>query len=126
MYVKLLKEMFAEMVIKKNASLIPHYYHKDFLLITNGIEMDFEQFLKDHETYYQTSIQYQVKYQEETFIEEGEKIAGRVFITVTTPDEPPKEIEVLLIASYKDQKIHRLWELTFPDWSKLETFEEMP
>ena len=50
----LLKEMFSEMVLQKEASLIPKYYHKGFLLYTNGQEMNYESFLESHKTYYQT------------------------------------------------------------------------
>ena len=35
MYLEKLKEMFSEMVVKKNISLIPTYYHPDFILYTN-------------------------------------------------------------------------------------------
>jgi hypothetical protein len=38
---QLLQEMFSEMVIKKDASLISHYYHPDFLLETNGLKQDY-------------------------------------------------------------------------------------
>ncbi|HAT2009759.1 TPA: nuclear transport factor 2 family protein [Legionella pneumophila] len=122
MYIQKLKEMFAQMVIKKNASLIPEYYHGEFLLYTNDIVTGYDEFLSSHQQYYATEIQYQVEYDEETFLEQGEKIAGRVFITTTRPNEPAKRIEVILIAQYKDEKIYRLWELTYPDWSKLPAF----
>jgi hypothetical protein len=39
------------------------------------------------------------------------------------PSEPAKKIEVILIAEYKDGKIYRLWELTYPDWSQLPAFK---
>ncbi|HAT1882692.1 TPA: nuclear transport factor 2 family protein [Legionella pneumophila] len=122
MYIQKLKEMFAQMVIKKNANLIPEYYHREFLLYTNDIVTDYDEFLSSHQQYYATEIQYQVEYDEETFLEQSEKIAGRVFITTTRPNEPAKRIEVILIAQYKDEKIYRLWELTYPDWSKLPAF----
>jgi hypothetical protein len=38
---QLLQEMFSEMVIKKDALLISHYYHPDFLLETNGQKQDY-------------------------------------------------------------------------------------
>lgn len=123
MYLEKLKEMFSEMVIKKDASVIPAYYHKDFLLYTNEETMGYDTFLKSHEKYYTTSIKYEIEYDEETLLEQGEKIAGRVWITTARPDEPARKIEVILIAQYKDGKIYRLWELTYPDWSKLPAFK---
>lgn len=122
MYIKILKEMFTEMVIKKNATLIPFYYHEEFLLYTNEQITDYEAFIKSHQEYYKTPIKYEVVYDDETFLEQGEKIAGRVWITIQMPNEFPKKIEVILIAQFKDNKIYRLWELTYPDWSKLPAF----
>lgn len=125
MYIEKLKEMFAEMVLKKDASVIPVYYHPDFLLYTNEQSIDYQAFLESHETYYKTEIQYRIEYDEETFLEQGEKLAGRVWITTRRPNEPSRKIEVILIATYKEGKLYRLWELTYPDWSKLPAFEEM-
>lgn len=49
------------MLIEKNASLIPFYSHEDFLLYTNGIEINYLQFLQSHKEYYQTPIQYRMR-----------------------------------------------------------------
>jgi hypothetical protein len=46
-----------------------------------------------------------------------------VWITTSRPNEAHKKIEVILIAQYKDNKIYRMWELTYPDWSKLPAFQ---
>jgi len=116
--------MFSEMVLKKDASVIPKYYHKDFLLYTNEVTMGYDNFLESHVKYYATPIKYEIQYDEETFLEQGDKIAGRVWITTSRPGEPSKKIEVILIAQYKDGKIYRVWELTYPDWSKLPAFKE--
>lgn len=111
--------MFSEIVLKKDASVIPMYYHKDFLLYTNEETMEYDAYLEFHKKYYATPIQYEIQYDEETFLEQNDKIAGRVWITTSKLNEPAKKIEVILIAQYKDGKIYRLWELTYPDWSKL-------
>lgn len=124
--VELLKEMFSQMVMKKNASLIPKYYHKDFLLYTNGQVMDYHTFLESHIKYYKSPIQYEMKYDEEAFVEDTNGVAARVWITTSRPGEPAKEIEVILIAEYKQDKLFKLWELTWPDWSNLPAFKEAP
>lgn len=123
-YTVLMKEMFSEMVEKKQANLIPYYYHPDLIVYTNGIEFDYKSFLDMHRDIYQTPIQYSVRYDDSTLLEEGERVAGMVYITTSLPDEEPKEIEVILIAQYKNNKIYRVWELTWPDWSKLEAFKD--
>jgi hypothetical protein len=124
MYIELLKEMFFEMVVKKDITLIPYYYHTELLLFTNDERMDYNAFLECHEQFYKTAIKYEVVFDEDTFLEQNERVAGRVWITTTIPNDTPKPIEVILIAQYKDKKIYRIWELTYPDWSKMPTFNQ--
>lgn len=116
--------MFSEMVVKKDASLIPFYYHPQFLLYTNGQVTSYDEFLTSHQEYYATQRTYSVECDEDTLLEQGEKVAGRIWITVSVPGESPKKIEVVLVALYKEEKLYRLWELTYPDWSKLPGFEQ--
>ncbi len=125
MYIEQLKEMFEEMTIKKNASLIPHYYHPELLLFTNGYSINYPDFLASHIAYYATPIRYVVQYDDETFVEHGEKVAGRMWIsTQKSPDAPIHQMEIMLVVMYKKGKIYRLWELTYPDWSKLDEFKQ--
>lgn len=119
----ILVDMFTNMVVKKNADLIPKYYHPEFILYSNGDKMDYATFLSTHQKIYATPIQYTIRYDVSTYVEQSDKIAARVFITTTMPNEKANEIEVILIAEYKDNKIYRLWELTYPDWSKMEDFK---
>jgi len=123
MYIEILKEMFTEMVSKKNADAIPTYYHPDFFLYCNNATMDYKKFLEDHIQFYATPIQYKIEYDEDTLIEQGDKIAGRIFITLSKPNVTPKKLEVMMIAQFKDNKIYRVWELTYPDWATLPEFE---
>lgn len=123
-YITRLKEMFDKVTVKKNDRAISLYYNKDFELYSNGQKMDFDAFLKMHHDVYKTSIQYKVRYDEETFVEQGTRVAGRLFITTKKPNELAREIEVILIAEYKGNKLYRLWELTYPDWSKIKAFEK--
>ncbi len=123
MYLELLKEMFSEMVEKKDASLIPKYYHQAFELYANGQTHDYAYFLDFHEKVYQSNIQYKVSYDEKTFMEHDEKVAARVFFVISKPNEPVKELEVILICEFKDNKIFKIWELCYPDWSKMPEFQ---
>ena len=123
MYLEKLKEMFERLTIKRDASLIPYYYHKDFVLYANNQKMTYEAYLKFHQEIYETPIKYEVTYDEDTLLEQGEKVAGRVWVKTSLPHEFPKKIEVILIVFFKDSKIYRIWELTYPDWSKLPEFQ---
>jgi hypothetical protein len=124
MYIELLKEMFSEMVEKKNAVLVAKFYHEKFELYANGQIQDYAYFLHFHEKIYQTDIQYKVSYDESTLIETHEKVAARVFIDTTVPNEATKNLEVILIAAFKDHKIFRIWELCYPDWRQMKAFKQ--
>ncbi len=123
-HITALKEMFEKVTVEKNERAIPLYYDKDFELYSNGKKIGYDAFLKMHRDIYKTSIQYKVRYDEKTFFEQGNRVAGRLFITTEKPKESAREIEVILIAEYKDSKLYRLWELTYPDWSKMKAFEK--
>lgn len=123
-YISLLKEMFIKVTIEKNDKAIPIYYDKDFQLYSNGIKMDFAAFLQQHRTTYKTPIEYKIRYDEKTLIQQGNKVAGRLFITTKKPNEQAQEIEVILVAEYKNNKLYRLWELTYPDWSTMKAFKQ--
>ena len=119
----LLKEMFSEMVVKKDASLIPKYYHSEFVLYANREIQTYQEFYDAHVEYYKTPRQYYVEYDENTWVEQNDKLAGRVFITIKQPDQPDIYFEVILIAQYKDNKIYRIWEVTSPDWTHMAEFK---
>ena len=49
---------------------------------------------------------------------------ARLWITITRPGEPARRIEVVLLATFRDGRILRVWELTWPDWSQLDAFAD--
>lgn len=120
---QLMKEMFSEMVVKKDISLVPRYYHPDFVLETNGQRQGFADFLAGHERVYATAIGYGVRYDESSWVESGDKLAARMWITTQRPGEAAVEIQVVLIATYAGSQIIHLLELTWPDWTQLKALE---
>jgi hypothetical protein len=121
--INLLKEMFSEMVMKMDASLIPKYYHSEFILYANKTISNYQEFLDGHKTYYAEARRYFVEYDEQAWVEQHDKVAGRVFITIKQPDKSDINFEVILICQYKDNKIFRIWEVTSPDWTQMEEFK---
>lgn len=119
----LLVEMFDLMVAGKDAGLIEHYYHRDFLLHTNGLVQDYDSFAEGHLTVYETEISYAIDYDDEAWVTSEDRVAGRVWITTARPGEDPTEIQVMVVATVVDGRFHRLWELTWPDSSRLKAFE---
>lgn len=119
----LLVEMFDAMVIAKNPDLIQRYYHPDFQLTTNGLTQEYEAFARGHRTVYATEISYAVRYDDSAWVTSEDRVGARVWITTSRPGEESTEIEVVLLATILDGRFHRLWELTWPDWSHLKAFE---
>jgi hypothetical protein len=115
--------MFTRMVEAKDASLVDTYYDPDFRLTTNGQVQDLAAFRAGHERVYPTAITYRVEYDEEAWVETTDRVAGRVWITTRRPGEDATRIEVVLIAGFRSGRIHRVWELTWPDWSRMAAFD---
>jgi hypothetical protein len=63
--------MFTKVTVEKNDKAIPLYYSNNFELYSNGKKMNFNEFLQHHQAIYKTTIQYKVRYGEETRIEQG-------------------------------------------------------
>jgi hypothetical protein len=119
-----MREMFSRMVEAKDASLVDTYYDPDFRLSTNGQEQDLAEFRAGHERVYPTAITYRVEYDEDSWVESGDRLAARVWITTQRPAESAHRIEVVLVAEYREGRILWLKELTWPDWSRLAEFED--
>ena len=123
MSVAVLREMFDQMVVQKDVSAVEQFYDPSFVMYSNGVTQDFEEFAASHRHIYETPISYAVEYDDEAWVEADGKVAGRVWITTTRPGEDPIRIEVVLIAAFKDGRISRVWETTWPSWNELPAFD---
>jgi hypothetical protein len=123
MSVALMREMFEKMVVRKDIGAIDRFYDRSFVMYSNGLTQNFDEYAASHRTVYDTPISYSIEYDEEAWVEASDKVAGRVWITTSLPGQSPTRIEVVLIAAYKDGRITRIWETTWPSWSDLPAFE---
>ncbi|MFI5510999.1 nuclear transport factor 2 family protein [Mycobacterium sp. NPDC051804] len=123
MSVAVLRKMFEEMVVAKDIRAADRFYDPSFVMYSNGVAQNFDEFVASHRTVYGTEISYAVEYDEEAWVETEDKVAGRVWITTSRPDETPTRIEVVLIAAFEDGRITRVWETTWPSWNELPAFE---
>lgn len=123
MSIALFKEMFEQMVVRKDAGAAGRYYHPDFVMYSDGLRQDFAEFAASHDGVYATEISYAIEYDDEAWVEAPDRVAGRLWITTARPGEEPTRIEVVLIAAYRDGLIHRIWETTWPSWRSLGAFE---
>lgn len=118
-----MREMFEQMVVRKDIAAVDRFYDRSFVMYSNGLTQNFDEFVASHRKVYQTPISYEFEYDEEAWFEAGDKVAGRVWITTSRPGESPTRIEVVLIAAYKGGRITRVWETTWPSWNDLPAFD---
>ena len=123
MSVAVLREMFEKMVVAKDITAAERYYDPSFVMYSNGVTQNYDEFAASHRKVYDTPISYAIEYDEEAWVEAADRVAGRVWITTTRPGEAPTRIEVVLIAAFKDGRITRVWETTWPSWNDLPAFE---
>lgn len=123
MSIALLREMFERMVVAKNVDIAERYYDPDFVMYSDGLRQDFAEFRDSHRQIYTTPIGYAIEYDEQAWVEAADKVAARVWITTALPGEQPTRIEVVLIAAFRDGRIHRVWETTWPSWRSMPAFE---
>lgn len=124
MSIALFREMFERMMTAKDADLIEHYYHPEFIMYSDGSRQGFSEFAASHRGVYNTSISYAISYDDEAWVESADKVAGHMWITTSRPGEEPTRIELVVIASYLDGRIHRIWETTWPSWRSVDAFRD--
>ena len=93
-------------------------------MVSNGITQEYEGFRTGHAAVYDTPISYAVEYDDESGVESDDRVAVRLWITTSRPGEDPTRLELVLIASCREGRILRLWELTWPNWADLPAFEQ--
>lgn len=118
-----MEEMFTRMVEAKDASLVDAYYDPDFVLTTNGQTQDLDEFRAGHERVYPTAITYRIQYDDNAWVESGDRLAGRLWITIARSGEPARPIEVVFLSVWREGRLLRLHETTWPDWSAMSAFE---
>ena len=60
MSIAVLRQMFEQMVEKKDPTAIDRFYDPSFVMFSNGVTQDFEAFAASHRTVYATPICYSV------------------------------------------------------------------
>ena len=123
MSIAVLRQMFEQMVEKKDPTAIEQFYDPSFVMFSNGVTQDFEAFAASHRAVYSTEIRYSVEYDEDAWVETPDKVAARVWITTSRPNESVTRIKVVLIAAFHEGRITRVWETTWPNWNALPAFE---
>ncbi len=112
--IDLIKEMFSEFAEKMDPSKCEKYHSKDFVMVSNDITWDYEQYKRAHEEMYPKRKSLKVAY--EDIFAKGDKVTAFVRIHIENKDGTTQDFMVILIAQIQGDKIHRLWEVTYPSW----------
>lgn len=111
--ISLVKRLF-DSAERLDAEAIDELFTPEFIMVSNDVEWDFQTFKDYHIESYKTRKSIQVEYHDIFCSDDRE--AARVNIVLTDHSDASKEFMVMLIAQITDNRIHRLWELTFPHW----------
>lgn len=109
-----LVEIFNEVVLKKDASQIQRYFHPGFVLKTNGQRQALATFLRRRELEYSRSMTFEVNIDEQAWVDAETAVGARLWLTVRAPGKHPEVHEIVLLARFVDERIHRMWELCMP------------
>lgn len=111
--IQLVRDMF-DSAIRMDADAIDHQLSREFEMVSNDVTWDFQTYKDFHvETYkHRRGIEITIA---DIFCK-GDRVAARVEIRLLEADGSAKDLQVMLIVQIKDDRIYRLWELTFPHW----------
>ncbi|WP_246007758.1 nuclear transport factor 2 family protein [Gordonia oryzae] len=115
--------MFTRMVEAKNISMVDKYYDRDFILVANGQTQDYDAFHAGHAHVCSTPITYAGRYDDEDGSTTPITLPGVSGSRRKRPDKTAADIEVMFVATSRGRRIHRLWELTWPDRSSMKAFD---
>jgi hypothetical protein len=100
MSIAVLRQMFEQMVEKKDSAAIDRFYDPSFGDVLQRHHPGFRRIRREPPHLYATPICYSVEYDEQAWVETTDRVAGRVWITTSRPGESPTRIEVVLIAAF--------------------------
>ena len=112
------------MVEAKDPAQVDTSYDPEFRLTTDGVTQDLDAFRAGHERVHPTEIGHAVAYDDDAWVEAGDRLAGRLSMTTTRPGTPPRSIEVVFVAVFRDDCLLRPWELAWPDRSGPDAFAD--
>lgn len=114
--INIVKNMFSEFAEKLDVNKFDEYYSKDFILESNNQTYDAQAYKNLEQKIYKTLTSLKVTNYKDIFVA-GDKVVSRMTIKLTHKDGKANEFDVILIALIKDNKINKIWEITYPSWS---------
>jgi ketosteroid isomerase-like protein len=111
--IELVRSMFAS-VEQLDAQAIDQQFSPDFVMYSNDVQWDFQTYKDFHVQSYRERKA--IRVQIDDLIGDGDKVAGRAAIELTSTNDVQQQIQVIFIIKVKNGKICELRELTFPHW----------
>lgn len=98
-----------------DAAILDELLTPDFQMFSNDVQWDFQTFKDYHIESYKSRKSIEVTYHD--IFCSNDRVAARVTIDLADNTDTKKQFEVILIVQTAGNRIHRLWEVTFPSWS---------
>lgn len=109
------KHIFSEVSEKLDASQMDRYYTQDFILESNGEQYNYQVYKKQQVEIFKTLKKLRVIRYENLFSSKN-YVAGRMVILLQKKDKTQFKFYVIILAQIKNNKVHRIWEMTSPRW----------
>lgn len=114
--INILKSMFHNVSEAKNIKEFDKYYDKNFILESNGQTFNYTVYKKQQAEIFNTIKSLTILKYDDVF-SSGDKVATRINIKLVKNSGEILNFYVILIAQIKNNKIYRMWELTYPGWN---------
>lgn len=109
-------QMVGNVVEKLDTSEIELYLTKDFELESNRCVMSFDRYRDHLNEAFKSLRSIQLKRPLTEVIANGDKLAVRFSMTITDKIGTSDDADIIAMLQFKDDKIHRWCELSYPDW----------
>ncbi len=114
--VALIREMWAEYAEKLDNSKFDIYFSRNFQLVDNNELENYEKFKNEQEVIYKKLKSLKVISTDDLFAK-NDKVVGRVAIKLSSKNGRAQTYHIIFIAEIKDNKIEKIWEVTYPNWN---------
>lgn len=113
----LIKDMFSQYAEKLDNSKIESYFSKNFQLVENNEKEKYEDFKTEQENIFKSLKSLQILSYEDV-VAKDDKVVGRVSMKLNAKNGQSKTYYVMFVATIKDNKIEKIWQLVYPNWDE--------
>ena len=111
-YINLFKEEVKNVPGKLDPSCMHNYYCEDLQVINNGEQLDFKQFQELYEKAFVNLKSITTKFDDIYAV--GNRLSVRVTFTQHLGNGGANDVHIAILAEYKNDKIHRMWQTMYP------------